>query len=59
MLERIIALIQQLGTNTPAAIEAYRLFKMLLGERDQAKLQAAIPDLERLEDETHRQAQLR
>ena len=57
MLERIIATASQIGADTPAYLELLRITKLLLSGADQEALKAAIPDLERLEDEAHRQAQ--
>lgn len=57
MLERIIATAAREGANMPAYMELLRLTKLLLSDADQEKLKAAIPALEALEDQTHREAQ--
>jgi hypothetical protein len=58
MIGNIVDVIRRLAALDPAAaMEVYRLFRLLLSTKDQATLQAAIPDLERLEDEAHRDAQ--
>lgn len=58
MIDNIVSVLRRISALDPAAaMEVYRLFKLLLSSKDQAALQAAIPELERLEDEAHRDAQ--
>ena len=58
MIGNIVDVIRRLSALDPSvAMEVYRLFKLLLSTKDQATLKAAIPDLERLEDEAHGDAQ--
>lgn len=57
MLSEILATLAREGSDTPAYLELMRLTKLLLSDADQEELKAAIPELEKLEDETHRRAQ--
>lgn len=58
MIGNIADVIRRLVALDPSvALETYRLFMVLLKSKDQAKLKAAIPELERLEDQAHAAAQ--